>query len=143
DQAMLVDSTGYHWTVSGTVDGDSLHAEHPYLFLLDWDAIEEHRNAAPERDHSPQPGAFAVSSAHPNPFNDAVQLSVTLPSPSTLDLRLYDALGREVETLHTGTSPAGIRQFTWQPTNRPSGIYFVRAGFGNGTSTVRKLVYVR
>lgn len=75
--------------------------------------------------------SFALLGAQPNPFAASTWLRFALPEEATIDLRVYDGLGRVVRTLVTGRVPAGIRLVEWngRKDNGEStapGLYFVR-----------------
>ncbi len=67
----------------------------------------------------------------PNPFTAQTTLRYDLDAPGTVDLAIYDALGRRVRTLVTGRQPAGLHTIPWDGTDDagrplPSGVYFSR-----------------
>ncbi len=77
------------------------------------------------------PTSFSLSQNYPNPFNPTTTIRFGLPTASSVSLRLYDALGREVVTLLNEERPAGYVQVVWSGTNNSgmrvaSGIYFYR-----------------
>jgi endoglucanase len=75
----------------------------------------------------PSPTEFFLGQNYPNPFNPQTTISYSLPRASTVTLRVYDLIGREVATLlHNDREPAGDREVSFGGTNLPSGIYFYR-----------------
>lgn len=78
----------------------------------------------------------------PNPFNPSTVLRFYLPSGGTVDLRVYDASGREVERFFRGRRQAGDHSVTWRPANLPSGVYFCVLRAGEAVLT-RKAVLLR
>ncbi|MBN1446955.1 MAG: choice-of-anchor D domain-containing protein, partial [Bacteroidetes bacterium] len=60
----------------------------------------------------------------PNPFNPATTLTYFLPSDADIDLRVYDALGREVARLVQGSRSAGIHSVVFDGSGLGSGSYF-------------------
>ena len=94
------------------------------------------------------PGAFALGQNFPNPFNPSTIIPVDVPARASVTLKLFDALGREIQTLHQGELEPGRHFFTWkgvdaqgQPVS--TGVYFCRLQDQQGKSLVRKLVLVR
>jgi hypothetical protein len=83
-------------------------------------------NKGPNTVDPPVPSDFSLSRNYPNPFNPETNIEVTLPAPTTLTLKVYDYLGREVATLGDGLIPAGKHVFRWDATGSASGIYFCR-----------------
>jgi DNA-binding beta-propeller fold protein YncE len=87
--------------------------------------------------------ALALS-AYPNPFNPQVTVAWRLDAPATGVLAVFDAAGRRVRTLASGTFAAGNHDATWdgrddsgQPL--PSGVYLVSLR-GDGVAATRKVV---
>ena len=78
----------------------------------------------------------------PNPFNPSTTILFRLDETSFATLRVYDILGRLVETLHEGLLHPGEYITTWSAGNRPSGIYFCRLKAGTVAQTIR-LVLLR
>jgi len=56
---------------------------------------------------------FALQQNYPNPFNPETRIAFDLPQRSSVELVVYDLLGRAVQTLKSGTLPAGQHQATW------------------------------
>ncbi len=88
------------------------------------------------------PERFALSAAYPNPFNSRTSVLVSLPQESTVRLRVYDVLGREVQRLQTQRRPAGSYRFEIDLTGHAGGVYFVHAQSGVGTTAAQKVVFV-
>ena len=88
------------------------------------------------------PERFALSDPYPNPFNPSVSFSITLPAGSGLTLSVYNALGQEIEQIYHGELPAGEQTFEWDATDRPSGVYFIKASTEAGSQT-KKAVLVK
>jgi len=97
----------------------------------------------------PQGGtpSFVVSEARPNPFSDATSLDVTLSSPGSVQVQVYDVAGRRVSTERYASLSAGmhsLRVMSMHPDGKrlTSGVYFARVSVGHRTIT-RKLVIAR
>ncbi|MDF7814701.1 metallophosphoesterase [Hymenobacter sp. YC55] len=86
---------------------------------------------------SPEPKLYPIT---PNPFEDATRVVFSLPSLSTVDIRVYNTLGKEVTSLYQGTLQAGHHQFTWQRNSLPAGLYFVQLQANNQTQTTRAII---
>jgi endonuclease I len=79
----------------------------------------------------PLPDELSVEPPRPNPFRDRVTLRYTLPSAQEVSVKVFDVLGRQVQTLVEGRKEAGSHRATWDGTDQgggslASGIYFVR-----------------
>ena len=96
----------------------------------------------PRGKHPVIPTAWALSQNYPNPFNPTTSLDVEVPARSYLTLKVYDMLGREIQTLLEGEQPAGTHPVTWDASDYPSGTYFVRLQAGS-TFLTRKLLLVK
>jgi len=93
-------------------------------------------------DDGVQPDTYSLYNAYPNPFNPSTTISFTLPSRAFVSLKVYDSLGREIETLASGDLPAGLHSRRWAATTMPSGVYFSRLQVGNNIKT-KKLVLLK
>jgi Secretion system C-terminal sorting domain len=88
------------------------------------------------------PGEYELSAAYPNPFNPSTMLSVSLPEASTVNVAVFDVLGRRVAELANGQHPAGIMQLPFDGSQLSGGIYFVHAS-ANGWSSAQKVVLIK
>ncbi len=87
------------------------------------------------------PLSFSLSS-HPNPFNPASTISLSLPHEQAVRLTVFDITGREVETLVNETMPSGEHRVIFDGARLSSGIYFAHLSAGSETLT-QKLLLVR
>ena len=70
------------------------------------------------------PAARAGLSAHPNPFNPRLTLTMRMPAGGNAQLKVFDARGAEVARLADGAFPAGEHELVWDATRHASGVYF-------------------
>jgi hypothetical protein len=94
------------------------------------------------------PSTFALDQNFPNPFNPTTTIRYQVPLDSRVALRVYDILGREVQTLVDEAKPAGFHEAMLNATALASGVYFYRleaVSFNGSLSfhNVRKLVVVK
>ncbi len=88
------------------------------------------------------PSGFALNQNFPNPFNPSTLISYKLATLSDVTLKVYDVLGREVQTLVHERQTAGEHSVTFNAANLPSGVYFY--GISAGTFTqIRKMVFLK
>ena len=92
------------------------------------------------------PESFEITSVYPNPFNPTVNISYDLPVAEEVSIRIYNALGQEVN-YSTSQLQAGQHVFTWNGVDQhnrlvSSGIYFVRITTADASQMV-KLTYLR
>lgn len=88
------------------------------------------------------PRQFSLRQNFPNPFNSTTAIRYDLPEASSVNLKIYDALGREIATLLSGTTPAGSHVAHWQADGFPSGVYFYRIKAGSFIQ-VKKMILTR
>jgi hypothetical protein len=71
------------------------------------------------------PTGFQLFPAYPNPFNPVTTIQYDIATTHETSLRIFDLTGRLITTLiHENLEP-GHHQIKWQPTNIPSGLYFI------------------
>ena len=86
------------------------------------------------------PHAYALGQNYPNPFNPTTKISYQLPVISNVTLKIYDMLGREVQTLFAGARPAGSYTATFDGTHLASGVYLYQMKAGNFVETKKFLL---
>lgn len=100
-------------------------------------------------DVDPSPGsAPAVTQNAPNPFHEATTIVFSIPESlggDALTLRVYDAGGRAVRTLASGSWPSGAHAVSWDGRDddgRPqaAGTYWYRLTTREGSSSRRMLL---
>ncbi len=72
------------------------------------------------------PDKFYLYQNYPNPFNPATAISYQLSAFSHVTLKVYDVLGREIETIVNEEKPAGFYRVYFDGSKLASGIYFYR-----------------
>lgn len=77
------------------------------------------------------PAEFVLHQNYPNPFNAGTTFQYILRSRSDVTLKVYDLLGREIETLVKTRQDAGIYEYRWTPKSIASGIYVYRLAAGD------------
>jgi len=93
------------------------------------------------------PIKYSLSQAYPNPFNPVTTLRYDLPEQATVNIIIYDMLGREVRTLVNTTQDAGFKSVIWNATNdygKPvsAGVYLYQIQAGEFVQT-RKMVLLK
>ncbi len=94
------------------------------------------------RGPSSHPETFALMQNYPNPFNPATVIMFQLPVASSVTLKIYDLLGREVRTLINGREGAGIHSVTFNAGGLASGVYLYRLQAGSPSDT-KKLILLK
>ena len=85
---------------------------------------------------------FALYQNYPNPFNPSTTLSFQLPEAAYISLKVYDAVGTEVETIAEGIFPAGVHEVLFNARNLSSGMYLYRFT-SEGYEETRKMILMR
>ena len=88
------------------------------------------------------PRGFTLIQNFPNPFNNSTSISYALPKDGQVSLKIYDILGRCIETIANESQAAGFYQYSWNSGSRASGLYFYRIVFG-GLSETKKMVLLK
>lgn len=79
---------------------------------------------------------------YPNPFNNQTTLSYWLPKETYVSIKIYDILGREVETIVSNYKRSGKYIAKWYPENMTSGIYIAVLST-NTKQLIIKLQYIK
>jgi flagellar hook assembly protein FlgD len=85
---------------------------------------------------------------YPNPFNPSTTILYSLVTGGTVDLTVYDVLGRRVRTLVTGWQATGSYRIGWSGhdvAGRPvaTGVYFYRLTTPGTAQQTRRMVLVK
>ncbi|MGE5499605.1 MAG: multicopper oxidase domain-containing protein, partial [Syntrophothermus sp.] len=98
-------------------------------------------------DNAVLPASFVLHQNYPNPFNPSTMIQFEVPSAGHVELRIYDSIGRQVNTLVNEVKEAGIHSIHWNGTDSfglrvPSGIYLCTMRAGGFTET-KKMVMIK
>ena len=88
------------------------------------------------------PTEFMLEQNYPNPFNPTTSISYSLPVKSVVNLKVYDAIGKEVAVLVNQEQGAGRYNLLFNATGLASGIYFYQLKTNEFTA-VKKLVLMK
>ena len=91
---------------------------------------------------------FTLLPNYPNPFNSQTTIPFTLDRAGRVELRVYDVLGREVQSLVTGHLSLGKHEMVWEAGGCASGVYLVRMSLLSTTESrqhmeARKVMLVK
>lgn len=127
-------------TVSGNAYFDSFQvtrvdgkATSGFVIFDDLQAVEMGMATSNEDELvSDIPSEIELNQNYPNPFNPSTSINFGLPQRSSVELNVYDLLGRKVATLFTGTKAAGSHTIQFDASNLSSGIYLyqLKTDFG-------------
>ncbi len=83
-----------------------------------------------------KPEEFVLMQNYPNPFNPQTIITYSLPNASTVTLKVYDLIGREVKVLvNNERKTAGRHEVSFTATNLSGGIYFYKLQTKNYVET--------
>ncbi|MCL5738616.1 MAG: T9SS type A sorting domain-containing protein, partial [Bacteroidetes bacterium] len=83
---------------------------------------------------------FNLAQNYPNPFNPTTVIDYRLPANALVVLKVYDVLGRDVETLVDEHQSVGVHSVIFNAGNLPSGVYFYRLQAGTFIQTKKLTV---
>lgn len=83
---------------------------------------------------------YSLAQNYPNPFNPSTIISYQIPENSFVTIKVYDAIGNEVETLVSENKHSGIYEVTFGAKRLTSGVYFYRLQAGSFVETRRMLL---
>ncbi len=89
------------------------------------------------------PDRFQIRSAYPNPFNAGINISIDLPVAATMQVAIYDILGRKVREWAETEYSAGQTKLYLQSNDLASGVFFVRASIPGYNAQIRKIVHMK
>lgn len=86
------------------------------------------------------PDKFQLHQNYPNPFNPSTTINFDLVKNSQARLVIYDALGRQIETLVNEYLKPGYYSYTFDAKNLSSGVYFYKISAGDFTDIKKMLI---
>jgi len=91
------------------------------------------------------PRIYSLEQNYPNPFNPSTIISYQIPEMTNVQIKIYDALGREVRTLIDEIKPAGKYNIAWDGRDNfgnliSSGVYFYKIIAGNFVQTKKMIL---
>jgi hypothetical protein len=88
------------------------------------------------------PAEYKLFQNYPNPFNPATTINYSIPKSGLVTIKIYNVLGKEIETLINEEKSAGNYSLVFSAGNLPSGIYFYQMQSGN-FSQIKKLIILK
>lgn len=88
--------------------------------------ISKPTTSVKEISHTSLPKTLALFQNYPNPFNLFTIISYSIPKPGFVILKVYDSLGKEIQTLVNKSQQAKTYSIHFDAGDLSSGIYFYR-----------------
>ncbi|MCP5061212.1 MAG: T9SS type A sorting domain-containing protein [Ignavibacteriae bacterium] len=93
------------------------------------------------------PAVFKLEQNYPNPFNPSTTIKYSIPviesqNIASVQLRIYDILGREVSTVVNEVQASGIYNVSFDASSLSSGVYCYRLKAGNYLAS-KKMILLR
>lgn len=85
---------------------------------------------------------YKLEQNYPNPFNSTTTIEYSVPQKSNVTIKVYDVLGREVQTLVSEEKERGNYKIQLNASYLSSGIYFYKFST-NDYQSVKKLVLLK
>ncbi len=86
------------------------------------------------------PYKFNLHQNYPNPFNPTTLIQYELPIAGFVTLKVFNVLGKEVQTLINSYSSEGMHSVSMNVTSLSSGVYFYSLTSGNNSITKKMVV---
>jgi len=130
DDTETIIGNSYYYRLS-TILGDTLEIQ-SYPIMM---TVESSGLANPENDSDSN--QVQLFDNYPNPFNTVTTFTFNLPSRYFVTLKIFDVIGREMETIISEELDGGEHTREWNAKGLSSGIYYYRVQAGNFTETKR------
>jgi len=87
------------------------------------------------------PNTYTLDPCYPNPFSESTTIQFHLGETKSVSLDILDVLGRPIQSIYSGTLPAGQQQFVVSDLPE-GGLYFYRLQIDEAVET-RRLLYLK
>ncbi|HMS64914.1 MAG TPA: T9SS type A sorting domain-containing protein [Ignavibacteria bacterium] len=105
-----------------------------------WSAAIDVNTIGIRQINSEIPAGFELKQNYPNPFNPATVIGYQLTVNSFINLKVFDATGKEIITLVNEKQNAGIYEVDFNGENLPSGVYFYK--LESGVNSITKKMFL-
>ncbi|MCX6639308.1 MAG: S8 family peptidase [bacterium] len=86
------------------------------------------------------PLSFSLHDPYPNPFNPSTLITFDLPASESVNLSVFDLLGRTVKTLVNGRVMAGRHEVLLDASNFATGLYLCKLQAGSNQQIVKLIL---
>jgi len=116
---------------------DSFETDYNSQFTLQFDRITSVQGL------SLIPNKFILHQNYPNPFNPSTTISYSIPKSDFVILKIYNTIGREIQTVFSEFQNSGIYSINFDARNLSSRLYFYRLQVGKGFVDTKKMLLMR
>ena len=85
---------------------------------------------------------YTLFQNYPNPWNPSTNIKYSIPKTSLVNMKVYDIIGNEIQTLVNEEKQAGSYEVALNAANLPNGVYFYRLQAGCFVDT-KKMVLLK
>lgn len=96
-----------------------------------------------QRDPNVVATNYTLSQNYPNPFNPSTLIKFSLMNTSTISLKVYDILGKEIATLASGAHSAGVYTVNFDASNLSAGVYYYSLRTSDGFVETKKMMLLK
>jgi len=107
--------------------------------VLEW----ESPTSISSKEQAQIPVAFILNQNYPNPFNGTTRISYSIPTSGFVTLKIYDMLGKELQSLVNEFQNAGYYHVDFETNELTSGMYFYNLQIGRDFLETKKMMYLR
>jgi hypothetical protein len=131
----LTGNTEYFWRVNSVLDAQTSQWSEVRSFkLIGATAVVEFEDMVPN--------GYSLSQNFPNPFNLITTIVYSIPQLNFVTLKIYDQMGREVQTLISENQGVGTYSVNFNAHNLSKGIYFYRLQVGDEFVESKKMILI-
>lgn len=127
--------TNYH-----VGDVVSVYYDNPFVIGTDRYTFSTDNLVGIAEGNNLSPKEYFLYQNFPNPFNPTTTIKYDIPKEGLVTIKIFDILGREVETLLNEEKPAGKYQITFNAKKLSSGIYFYSIKTGDYIKTLKSIL---
>jgi photosystem II stability/assembly factor-like uncharacterized protein len=88
------------------------------------------------------PAEYKLEQNYPNPFNPVTMVNFSVPKTGLVTIKVYNPLGKEVETLVNERMTAGTYGVSFDGSDLASGVYFYKLTAGD-FSSIKRMVIIK
>ncbi len=125
------------------VENDGSYGMHNASYIIEVLQSSLTTTTGVEQDNTiVSPKTYELSQNFPNPFNPTTTIQFALPKAGNVSIKIYDAVGNEVATLHNGYLTSGSYKVNWNAYGLSSGVYYYKLS-SQDFSLVKKMVLMK